>query len=421
MTTLFEQLIQNETVASVRARIVAHAQAAELAITNWIVGSVGEQLLATMTSATHLASLTYAKAIRGFASLDTSTDPGDEDPYEPGNANLEPAAGFLSVLGENTFRTIRGEATFATGFVSFTNAGPAIRTFSPGALTITWTDDPPDPPPTYRNAPDDSLYTNPDGTITVGVGVTVDLPIVAEEAGTRSNAGPETLTLTTTLNGCSITNASPIVGTDRESAPDYRARCKQAPNRVSLSGPGGAYGYLARTNLDDTPLLNASGAAVNISRVQVSEESATGIVDVCFASPSGAAIAEDVTAANANIESESFAVPDAITYTGAAATEVEINVSGTAKLKNAPGASTDDAEAAITAALTAAFAAFEIGGVDQVDGAGVIYTTDLRAIAACAYPGLYDVALVSPVGASTALAKGEVAVFATSGWEITLV
>lgn len=420
--SLFEDLIANETLVSVRARIVEQAKAAELKITNWLVGAVGQQILELFTQVTHQTSLNISAAIRGYASLDTSTDPGDEDPYDSTNAGLEPEAGFLSDHGASNYGTPRGEATFATGFVTFSNDGIVVRTFAPESLTFTWTaESPPSPAPTYRNAPDPAIYTNPDGTVTVAVGADLVIPISAEEIGTRSNAPSEALSLTTTLSGCTATNASPIAGTDRESAADYRARCKQAPNRVSLSGPGGAYGYLAKTNLDGTPLLNASGNAVNISRVQVSEESDTGIVDVFFASPSGAAIAEDVTAANGNIEVECFAVPGAITYTGAAATEVGITVGGLAKLKNVPGASAEAAEAAIDAALTAAFAAFEIGGVDQVDGAGVIYTTDLRAIAACAYPGLYDVSLISPAGASTALAKGEVAVFTTDGWEITLV
>ena len=156
--SFFEDLLENETVASIRDRIVGHAQAATLAITNWIKGGVGEQILETFTQATYAKSLIVSQAIRGHASLDTATDPGDDDPYDPNNANLEPAPGYLSNKGENDFGTPRREATFAGGFVTFVNAGPGIRTFAPGALTFTWTDiSPPDPPPTYPNPADPAI------------------------------------------------------------------------------------------------------------------------------------------------------------------------------------------------------------------------------------------------------------------------
>lgn len=424
--SLFEDLIANETLVSVRARIVEQAKAADLKITNWLVGAVGQQTLEAFTQVTHQTSLNISAAIRGYGSLDTSTDPGDEDPYDSTNADLEPEAGFLSDHGASNYGTPRGEATFASGFVTFVNGGTIARTFAPESLTFTWTDEsPPSPPPTYRNAPDPAIYTNPDGTVTVAALATLVIPISAEEIGTRSNAPSSALSLTTTLSGCTATNAAPIAGTDRESAADYRARCRQAAARLSLGGPSAAYEYLAKTNLDGTVLLNASGNPVNISRVQVSQESDTGIVDVFYASPAGAATSEDVTAANTNIELEAFATPDTITFTGAAAVEVPIAVAGTAKVKAAAGVADPEAaaKAAIVAELVEAFAAYPVGGEDQVDGAGVIYTRDIQADAAQAYPGLYALLVTTPAGASTALAKGEVATLNTTvgDWTVTVV
>ena len=423
--SLFSDLITNETITSVREKIVAIAQQADLLITNWISGGVGEQVVQALSIATYTASRVATKAIRGYASLDTSTDPGDVDAYDSANEGLAPAPGLLSSLGENTFGTPRREETFATGFVTFINAGTVARTFGPESLVFTWTDGtPPSPAPTYRNSADASVYTDPDGTITVAAGSDLVIPVVAEELGTRSNAPAGSLSLTTTLSGCTATNAAAVLGTDRESAADYRARCKKAPARISLGGPSAAYEYLANTTIDGDPLLNASEAEVNITRVQVSQDSDTGDVTAWFASPSGAASAEDVTAANNNIELEAFAVPDTISYTGDAAVEVPIPVTGTAKLKDGAGVSEDDAKQAIVDALTAYGATFPIGGVDQdVDGNGMLYTEDLQVVAGSAYPGLYSLAITAPAGASTALAFGRVAVLSTvpGDWTVTLV
>ena len=137
----------------------------------------------------------------------------------------------------------------------------------------------------------------------------------------------------------------------------------------------------------------------------------------------GAASTEDVTAANANIQVDAYAVFDCVTYTGQAASEVPISVVGTAKIKAGPGVVSATVRQAIVDALTAAFQEFPIGGEDQTLGAGVIYTRDLQAIAATAFTGLYAVSVTTPAGASTALALGEVATYAgtIADWTLTIV
>lgn len=423
--TAFQDLLTSDTITGWRNRVIGWAQGAGLDITAWEEGDTAEQTLQTFALGLLSQGDVIAQAIRGFASLDTSTDPGDVDPFDEDNEALTPEPGFLSNLGANVFGTDRAEETFGVCQVLFDNsAGAVARTFAPEGLVWTWTGGaPPSPAPTYRNPADETIYTNPDGTVTVPAGATLSIPVRAEEAGSRSNAGVGELTLTTTLVGVTATNTTGPLGRDREAAPAYRTRCRQASSRVSLGGPSGAYEYFSRTQVNGDPLLNASGTAVNITRVQVTQESSTGIVDAFFASPSGAASAEDVTAANDNIEKEAFAVPDAITYTGASATEVSITVSGTARLQSGPGVSVAEAQQAIVDALTDDFSLFPIGGRDQVEGAGVIYSEDLQAIAACSYPGLYNLVLTAPLAATTPLAKGQVATLDTApaSWTITLV
>lgn len=405
--------------------IIGYAQSAGLAITNWAVGGVGQQVLEAVEETVANTTQVIAYVVRSYASLDTATDPGDPDPYDAANVDRTPAAGGLSHLGENVYGTTRDGATFASGTFTFDNsAGLVPRTFGPGSLVFTWTAvSPPSPAPTYTNAPDATIYTNPDGTVTVNAGATLDIPITADEEGSGSSAPPSAITLTTSLTGVTGTNAKAVVGVDRETATAYRARCRLAPARTSLGAPPATLIYLATTNLDGTPLVNASGTNVDINRVYVSSDSSTGIVDVYFAAPSGAPTTEDVAATNANIQIDAYAVFDCMTYTGAAAVEVPITVQGTAKIKAGPGVVSATVRQAIVDALTAAFQEFPIGGEDQTLGAGVIYTRDLQAIAATAYPGLYAVSVTTPAGASTALAAGEVATYSgvIADWTLTIV
>lgn len=420
-----EDLYISETVEGVRSKLITYAQTASLIITDWLVGGPGQQIFESVSQTIATTTSVIAAVVRGYASLDTSTDPGDVDPFDEANASRAPVPGMLSHYGANTFGTKRQDETFATGFFTFDNsAGVVPRTFGPDALDFTWTTaSPPSPAPTYKNAADSAIYTNPDGTVTVAAGAVLEIPVRANEAGSRSNAPPSALTLTTSMTGPTGTNAAAILGRDRESAPTYRERCRQAPSRTSLGGPTAAYAYLARTNLDGTALLNANGDPVNISRVQVTQDSTTGIVRAFFGSPSGAAIGEDVDAANENIQSNAFAVPDAITYTGAAAEAVDLDVEGTAKIKAGPGVVNATVRQAIVDALALAFTEFPIGGVDQVDGAGVIYTDDLQAIAANACPGLYAVNVSTPAGNSTPLTLGQVAIYlgTIADWSLTVV
>src|SRR5262249_14147478 len=150
-------------------------------ISNWRIVARSVQMLETIVGALFAYMTIVPSYVRGFASLDTSTDPGDEDPYDANNVNLTPAPGFLSEFGANTFGTQREGATFATGFVPFTNAGRGTRTLPPEGLIFTWRGgSPPSPAPTYTNAADPTVYTTPDGTLTVPAATSVDIPVKSQ-------------------------------------------------------------------------------------------------------------------------------------------------------------------------------------------------------------------------------------------------
>lgn len=421
--SFLDDILASDTLTSVRTSIQGYAQAAGLIITSWTVGDVGQQIFEAVSSTVYQYTRVVSRVTRGFISLDTATDPGDPDTFDPANEDLDPAPGFLSYLGENTYGTVRTGETFASGVVTFLNTGTGAitRTFGPGALSFRRSTG--SPPPTYRNAPDASIYTNPDGTVTVASGAQLDIPVVADVIGADSDAGPGTLSLVTSLVGASATNASAITATSRETAAAYRAKCRQAPARLSFGAPADAIAYLASKTLDGQPLTNENGDTVAITRAYVSNDSATGIVNAYFATPAGgtAVSDDDLDAATANIETNAYAVMDCVTFNEYKATDVTVTVVGTGRLLNGGATAIAAAKTAIVEALQDYFESFPIGGLDQTAGAGFLYTDDIEAIAATAYPGLYNVQVTTPAGASTALAEGHVAVLSTAvgSWTIT--
>lgn len=422
----FSQLITPESESTWRSRVKSFAATAGLSITNWVEQSVGTQVFEMTVAVANVVNTLIAKAIRGYASLDTSVDPGDDDPFDPDNAGRTPEPGYLSSLGQNTFGTPRTDAKRATGFVRFRNDGTVARTVSPNALILAWTVSPPAGERiTYHNTTDATIYTNADGTCTIDPGSSVVMPVACDIVGSRGSCPTGALSLVTTILGCTATNESAIVGTDRQSANAYRDQCRTATARLTLDGPSSSYEQLAMRNIDGTPLMNSDTppVPVGITRVYVSQDSSTGIVTAYYATDTGAAISSDVTAANNNIEKQCFAVPDAITFSGYAATELPIHVAGTAEIEFREGLDLATIKTAILANLGQAFKEFPVGGVDRVAGSGFVYTSDLQGIARDAYAGLYKVRITTPSGDSTSVPLGYVPtlVSSPSDWTITIV
>ncbi len=427
----FSDLYTTATASEIKAAILGIADAAGLLVTTWILGEPSERWIEiTARALDAFTSTIQAQYVRSWF-LDLATDPGD-----PGDlsADQTPRPGWLSALGENWYGTIRGGQTLATGTLTVTNVGGSSATIYPLSLTFQSAVVQSDGGyPTYRNSEDPSVYTNPDGSVTLAASASIDLPIVAEQIGTYANAQPGHIVVVVTSGSGSFTctNASPVLGTEREDPDAYRERCRTAAAQQSPGGPGNAYRRAATTAIDGSALQRWDGSGpVGTTRTYVSTDSTLGYVFCFFADNDGPVDAVDLVSSNANITGVAFGditdpigvVPDCVTYQGAAATAVTISVSGTCKIKAKAGVTALAVKNAIVAALTTAFASFEIGGFDQVAGAGVIYTVDLSGIVRDAFPGIYDVTIVAPAGASTALAIGEVAVLdsVAADWTVTL-
>ena len=126
---------------------------------------------------------------------------------------------------------------------------------------------------TYHNVDDPSIYVG--GYATVDAGDSLLIPVECDTIGSFGSCPSNSLSLSTSWLGCSATNPDAIIGNDRQDADNYRSICRAADARLSLDGPSAAYEFLARYNLDGTPLYNAADppAIVGITRTWVSQNS----------------------------------------------------------------------------------------------------------------------------------------------------
>lgn len=306
-----------ESITSIRAKFVAFAQSVNLFLTNWLPGATGQQTIEATNQSEAASAVQVSALVRGYASLDSSTDPGDPDPYNPGNASLAPAAGMLSAKGAGDYGTPRDPGGFAGGSVTLYNNYIASVTFVPSAVTF------------GRSTPFSGLSYAPTyrGTsatpVTVPAGSFLAFGIAAEAPGTTSNVpasgtapvsgnvptASTVLAPTVTLapTGISIVNG-PITGTDREAADAYRARCRESTGPISPNGPASTYQYLVTSANTDgtygvfsstvgvsTGNATATSLPIGATGVYVSQASATGTVQIFARYPSGPLSMSDVT------------------------------------------------------------------------------------------------------------------------------
>ncbi len=431
-----------EVMTATRARIVGYAKAAGLILTNFIKGSVPEQVLEAMTQTANTAAAIASAVIRGRSSLDSSTDPGDPDPYNPGRVNETPGPGYLSEYGAGMYGTPRIGDDFANGTMTITNGSGSAIYIAPETVTFAKTLD---AAVTYRNEADASIYTNPDGTATIAAGDTLDVPLVCEIQGTDGNAGAGAVELVTTL-GTSVTatNAAVIVAQEREAADPYRARCRTAAALLSLNGPADAYRFIclgAYKDEDDNIFFfppfgdgttaigvdadgnfaifpNARGTSIGITGVYVAEDNTDGTVDVWLRSAAGDPGAQALTDITALLDEVYLPQCNQISYHRA--TNVTFDITAAIRVRAGAGITTAIIEDGADEALAEAFQSWDIGGFDRTLGSGTIYKEEIGSTINGSHRNIYRVDVTVPAG-NTALALGEVAVLGTTSYTTVIV
>jgi phage-related baseplate assembly protein len=253
--------------------------------------------------------------------------------------------GWLTLLSKFVYGVTRIVATFATGTVTVHNGGGGVYAFEIGEFKC-------------KSLASGKVYTNSQRFPLIGnfnPGDTLDVPIIALELGTASNAAPAAIdTIVSNITDGTVTNVAAVVGQDEESDEDLRQRDRDSLGALSPFGPRGAYRFAIRS------ALLPNGTSVNVNRVYLQPFSSTGRELAYVASPSGAVTAPELTAIVANVEDK--ARPDTDTFELHSATQVNYTATLTVYAKKTKGIAANDIEAAVDRRLIPFIAEYPIGG-----------------------------------------------------------
>jgi uncharacterized phage protein gp47/JayE len=288
-------------------------------------------------------------------------------------------SGWLTLLAKSFYNLDRIEATFGTGSVTLTNSSGVGYVIAANDIH-------------FLNSTTGATYTNTTGG-SLGAGGTLTLDIIADEAGSASNAvATQINALVTPLLGVTVTNPAALTASDAESDDQLRARCRASLAAASPNGPSDAYNYFA------TSSVRENGSSVGITRSRVDETQ--GDVTVYVATDSGAVPGSagdpttDLGAVNANIQAN--CVPTGITATIATAVAAPITVAGDAWLKTGSTIAPAALQALILAKLQTYWKTIPIGGFDIGSG-GEIFLDAIIGQVFQAHPDIIQVTISSPV------------------------
>jgi uncharacterized phage protein gp47/JayE len=346
------QLITTPTRDEIFDQLITWLVNMGLPADQWRRGGVARSILRVVASSyIVLATMITLIAKAGF--LDTAT--GD----------------FLTLLAYYVYGVTRQQATFASGEILATNAGGGTFILGIGDLVV-------------QNTITKKTYKNTIA-LTLSPGDT-DIPIEVEatELGTASNAtAGQVTTLVTSLDGVTVTNATPILGIDAWTDEILRAACLAKRGALSLLGPRGAYEFAIRTALND-------GSPVNVNRWSISPSSSKGIVTIVLASPTGAVTVGDEAAVEERIEE--IARPDTVRVNTSSASVGSSAKSLIVWAKAVDGLSAAEIEELVQAAVDGMVSVYPIGGFKKPPStAGFLYDDEIRASANGAHPSIFSV------------------------------
>lgn len=350
------------TADAVRATLVSNLVAAKIPADKWKPGGVFSTILTYVAAFIAGASTLWSQAF-GAGWVETAS------------------GGWLRVVAYYVYGVTPQDATFATGQLTLTNSSGNIYNYSAGQAI-------------FQDSTTKQTYVNA-ASFTLGANGTVTIDIEAQVAGTASNAAPgEIDTLVTSMLGVTCSNAAAVVGLDAQSDDSIKTDCMNRRAASSVRGPRTAYAYYAtRTpglnGQPDTTLLNSLGLPVNINRILVSTASHTGDVTVYLASPAGAAIAVDVTAAAGSFEAN--VRPDGVTVTTLSANEVVYAPTLTIWAQALPGLAATDVANAASAALAAFLSTYPISGLSAANNDKGLFASGIDGVVKSAHPAIFAI------------------------------
>jgi phage-related baseplate assembly protein len=379
MSVSIQALLQTVTADEVVAAWVTGLEALGVPASKWRKGGVASTMLRILAITYALFSGTMVAALSGQF-LD----------YASGS--------WLILLARYVYGVDAIEATFANGTLTIENSGGGIYDYDPGEFVV-------------LNPTTKVQYSNAE-TLHIGALSTLaDVPFEALIAGTGGNANPGDVDeLVTTALGVTVTNPGSFVGTDAETDPDLRQRCRDKLGSLSVRGPRNAYEWAAKS------AVRPDGNPVNINRVSISTSSSTGKVVVTIASPAGTVDPTDLQAVIDNIEAK--VRPQTVTVIVNAATATPYSTTMTVWALATPGLDQATVIAAVQTALTAYIAQYRIGGIAKPPSAqGYLWASGIEGIVKGAHPSIFA---VDGVTADLALAVGAVATDAEADNQISV-
>jgi hypothetical protein len=270
---------------------------------------------------------------------------------------------WVDLLAVNLFGLDgRIEETFATPRVTFTNTTANVYNFAAGEVVVG------NGIVTYTVNQRFALAAAGND----GDEVTVDA--IASAAGSAGSAEAGTITeMVKTLDGVEVTNAAAAYGSDRETDTQLKERCRLAHAALSNAGHVAAIELVARS------ARREDGTAIGVTRVQVLEHVPTvGDVKVFLADGDGPPSADDITRIDYLLRT--LVIPTGVNYLGTfGATPVNVVVSYTAQARERDGATGEELEELVSAALLEMFAEHPIGGYVPDGPEGWLYMSEIVA------------------------------------------
>jgi phage-related baseplate assembly protein len=382
MTITITDLFKTETRDEIFNSVIANLNTLALKTTSWVSGGMARTILLGISQ--KIADKTQQISV-----------------INKGGFRETSAGNWLTFLSRNLYNVER--ITAAPGTVSLTLTNALAVSYGPFGAGEAH----------FEHATSKKTYTN-QASFTVPASGSVVISVIADEAGTASNANTNTITkiVSPSMPGVTLTHASALIGTDEEKDEPLRTRDLEKLGALSPNGPRGAYEYFSKG------VKRTDGSIIDVNRVKVTKSS--GAVTVTIASTSGTVAGADVTTVNTNIQTN--CVPDGITATVQSATAQSVSVSGNVWVSSKWGTQAD-ADAAIDAAIAAWIPTVPIGGAISDGPGGYVFVDAIKAqvFSALALNGasaVLDVDFDSPladvaVGATAAPTVGSINISVT--------
>lgn len=358
----FSDLISKKTLQDWKTSILNISTLVGFNVTNWAEGGFSRTMLAL------------------FATLYTTSS--DVVRLLAASAFLETAEGaWLKFLAKQVFNVDAIEATYASAVdgITLTNTGGGLFIYDPGDVIVS------NGTKTFKSTSG--------GTLSPGPGTTLKLDLIAEEAGSGSNAGIGTITtMITTSLGVTCTNAVALVGLDEESTDQLRQRCRDSVGARSIGGIKNAYAYYAKS------ARQTNGTSIGVTRVGPLPPSGDGTLTIYIAGASGAISGPDVAIVQDIFDKR--VTPYGLNATAVSASNLSVTVPCTIWFPSSLGLSEADAQKAVLDKLTAYVQSLPIGGIIISPATGKIYWRALLGIVEGAIPGMLKAQLTSEVDIS---------------------